>query len=191
MMDHSRPVPDDIDLLRAAVTNADAFGEFYRRHAVAVERWIRTQTPDMASAADLTAETFAQALVGLGRFRGTSDQEARGWLYGIARNLVRQYHRRGRVELATCRKLGIQLDHDLDDLAQVDAQLDAAARTGELIGALDSLPAAQRQALELRVIDGLDYGEAATVMATTEQNARARVSRALKALSRRVQGVSR
>ncbi len=63
----------------------------------------------MATAADLTAETFAQALVSLGRFRGPTDESARGWLYGIARNLVRRYHRRGRVELATCQKLGIQL----------------------------------------------------------------------------------
>ena len=58
-----------------------------------------------------------------------SDEAARGWLYGIARNLVRQYHRRGRVELATCRKLGIQLEHDHDELSAIDAQLDAALVT--------------------------------------------------------------
>jgi DNA-directed RNA polymerase specialized sigma24 family protein len=49
-------VDSDIALLRAARTDPDAFGDFYRRHAVAVERWIRAQTPDMATAADLTAE---------------------------------------------------------------------------------------------------------------------------------------
>jgi DNA-directed RNA polymerase specialized sigma24 family protein len=57
-MHDSRPASGDLDLLRRARTDPDAFGEFYRRHAVAVERWIRTQTPDMATAADLTAETF-------------------------------------------------------------------------------------------------------------------------------------
>lgn len=45
-----------------------------------------------------------------------SDESARGWLYGIARNVVRRYHRRGRVELATCRKLGLQLAHDPGEL---------------------------------------------------------------------------
>jgi RNA polymerase sigma factor (sigma-70 family) len=190
-MDDSRPTVSDLALLRAAGTDPDVFGEFYRRHAVAVERWIRAQTPDMATAADLTAETFAQALVSLRRFRGTSDEAARGWLFGIARNLVRRYHRRGRVELATCRKLGIQLDHDPDELAQIEAQLDAVAQTGELTDALDSLPDAQRQALQLRVIDELDYSEAADLMGTSEQNARIRVSRALKALAQRLQGVSR
>jgi RNA polymerase sigma factor (sigma-70 family) len=184
-------VGNDFALLSAARTDPEAFGAFYRGHAAAVERWIRAQTPDMATAADLTAETFAQALVSLTRFRGTSDEEARAWLYGIARNLVRRYHRRGRVELATCRKLGIQLDHDPDDLARVEAQMDAVANTGELAAALNTLPAAQRQALQLRVIDELNYSEAAALMGTSEQNARIRVSRALKTLSQRLQGVSR
>lgn len=81
-------VDSDIELLRAARTDPDAFGEVYGRHAVAVECWVRAQTPDMATAADLTDETFAQALVSLDRFRGATDESARGWLYAIARNFV-------------------------------------------------------------------------------------------------------
>ena len=191
MMDDSSLVGNDLALLCAARTDPEAFGEVYGRHAAAVERWIRVRTPDMATAADLTAETFAQALVSLRRFRGTSDEAARAWLYGIARNLVRRYHRRGRVELATCRRLGIQLDHDPDELARIEAQLDAVAKTGELTDALNTLPDTQRQALQLRVIDELNYSEAAALMGTSEQNARIRVSRALKTLSQRLQGVSR
>jgi len=183
-------VASDIELLHAARTDPDAFGYFYRRHAIAVERWIRAQTPDMATAADLTAETFAQALVSLNRFRGATDESARGWLYGIARNLVRRYHRRGRVELATCQKLGIQLDHDPDELAEIESQIDAAIRTPELMQALNTLPDTQRQALQLRVVDEMDYDEAAALMGTTEHNARIRVSRALKTLSTRL-GVAR
>jgi DNA-directed RNA polymerase specialized sigma24 family protein len=87
----------DHELLVAARTDPEAFGEFYRRHAIGVERWLRAQTPDLATAADLTAETFAQALVSLKRFRGASDEQAVGWLFGIARNLVRRYRRRGRA----------------------------------------------------------------------------------------------
>jgi hypothetical protein len=36
-------VDSDIELLRAARTDPDAFGDFYHRHAVAVERWIRAR----------------------------------------------------------------------------------------------------------------------------------------------------
>lgn len=173
-MNEFRPVDSDFELLRAARTDPDAFAAFYRRHAVAVERWIRAKTPDMATAADLTAETFAQALVSLGRFRGATDESARAWLYGIARNLVRRYHRRGRVELATCQKLGIQLGHDPDELAEIESQIDAAIKTPELTQALNTLPDTQRQALRLRVVDQMDYDQAAALMGTTPAARRSR-----------------
>ncbi len=167
-----------------------AFGEFYRRHALGVERWLQTQTPDLATAADLTAETFAQALISLNRFRGTSDEQAVAWLFGIARNLVRRFHRRGQAELQMCRRLGIQLDHDADELARLETQIDTHTEATGLSAALETLPDTQRQALQLRVIDELDYRHAAALMGTSEQNARIRVSRALKALSVRLQGTT-
>src|SRR5579863_3455543 len=190
-MDEPMTIRGDHELLVAAREDPEAFGELYRRHALFVERWIRRETPDMATAADLTAETFAQGLVGLGRFRGSTDEEARSWLYGIARNLVRRYHRRGRVELATCRKLGVQLDYDADELTAIESQLDADLIASDLAQAVDSLPLGQRQALQLRVVNEMGYDEAAELMGTTEQNARIRVSRALKALSLRLQGSPR
>ena len=189
-MNEPQTTSGDLELLNAAREQPDAFAEFYRRHAAAVERWIRTRTPDMTIAADLTAETFAQALVGLGRFRGASDEAARAWIYGIARNLVRRYHRRGRVELATCRRPGLHLDHDLDELAAIESQIDAEILASDLARALDALPDTQRQALQLRVVDEMDYGEAAALMGTSEQNARIRVSRALKTLLLRLQGTT-
>jgi RNA polymerase sigma-70 factor (ECF subfamily) len=177
-------------LLAVARSDPQAFGEFYRRHAIGVERWLRTQTPDLATAADLTAETFAQALVSLKRFRGTSDEQVVAWLFGIARNLVRRFHRRGQAELQMCRRLGIQLDYDADEFARLEAQIDAHAEASGLSDAMNTLPDTQRQALQLRVIDELDYRDAAALMGTSEQNARIRVSRALKALSLRLQGVT-
>ena len=178
----------DLELLRAARADPEAFGEFYRRHAVGLERWLRSQTPDLATAADLTAETFAQALVGLERFRGDDDGAAHAWVYGIARNLVRRYHRRGRVETATCQRLGIQVDLDPQEIADLEQRMQAMAHASELSDALDRLPSAQREAVQLRVIDELDYPEAAARMGTTEQNARMRVSRALRTLQQRFQG---
>jgi hypothetical protein len=60
---------------------------------------------------------------------------------------VRRYHRRGRVELATCHKLGIQLGHDPEELAEIESQIDAALQIPELTDALNTLPDTQRQAL--------------------------------------------
>jgi RNA polymerase sigma factor (sigma-70 family) len=181
----------DRELLAAARRDPEAFGVFYRRHALGLERWLRTQTPDLATAADLTAESFAQALVGLDRFRGENDAAAQAWLFGIARNLVRRYHRRGRVEMATCAKLGVQVAYEPDELTELETRLQALGRATDLADALNELPSAQREALELRVLDELEYTEAASLMGTSEQNARMRVSRALRTLHQRLQGASR
>ena len=47
-----------------------------------------------------------------------------------------------------------------------------------------ALPPDQRRAIELRIVEDLAYEEMAAVLAVSEQVARARVSRALRALAR-------
>ena len=58
----------DAELIKAARSDPEAFGELYRRHAAAVHGWFRGRTDDRI-AEDLTAETFAQAALSLRRFR--------------------------------------------------------------------------------------------------------------------------
>jgi RNA polymerase sigma-70 factor (ECF subfamily) len=132
-------------------------------------------------ALELTAETFALALQTARRFRDPGDGSARPWLFGIARNLVRMYQRTARVERAARRRLGI-LDEttrfSADESAHVD-RIDAGRRGGELRRALDSLPEAQRVAIELRVVDELSYAEIAMRQGCTDVTARLRVSRGL------------
>jgi RNA polymerase sigma-70 factor (ECF subfamily) len=52
------------------------------------------------------------------------------------------------------------------------------------------LPAGQREALELRVLQERDYRDVAASLGVTEVAARLRVMRALGALSRRLKGVT-
>ena len=87
----------DDTLLLAARTDAEAFTQFYRRHAAALLGYLVRRTRDPELGADLTAETFACALEGLARFdpdRGS----AVNWLYGIARHQLLRTLQRGRVE---------------------------------------------------------------------------------------------
>jgi len=49
--------------------------------------------------------------------------------------------------------------------------------------ALAALPEEQRRAVELRVVQEHGYAEIATMLGISEQNARARVSRGLRALA--------
>lgn len=159
-----------------------AFAVFYRRHEIAVLAYFRrrTRTPDVA--ADLTAETFAQALESRWRFRvRRRGDSASAWLFGIAAHVYSRSVRRGRVEDRARRRLGLPplaLDDDaLDQIAGSDA--------GRAIrDALARLPAEQRAAIRERILDERDYADVALRLSCSEAAARQRVSRGLAALRR-------
>jgi RNA polymerase sigma-70 factor (ECF subfamily) len=182
--------PDDVAQLRAARTDPEAFAAFYRRWAPALHAWLRTQVPADA-ASDITAETFAQALLGLGRFRGARTGSGVAWIWGIARNLVRQHHRHLRLERSARDRLGIaERGYDSGGWDEVEARARAAALAGEIAAALDGLSAEQRRALELRVVGDLDFGAVCDELGISERAARMRVSRALHGMRSRLQGLA-
>lgn len=179
----------DAQLISKAQTDPDAFGELYRRHARGVYGWFRART-DSASADELTAETFAQAVLSLRRFRDEAGGSAAPWLFGIARNLLRRFYERECVERRARTKLGMPIRHYELDLDEIVQGADAG-RTGEVLAsALDELPRTQRDALELRVVHELPYATVARRLGCTELAARIRVTRALGALSRLLKGVA-
>ena len=62
-----QPAHDD-DLVRAAQRDPGAFGPLYRRHAPAIERYLRRRLGDPTLVEDVLAETFMQALDGIARY---------------------------------------------------------------------------------------------------------------------------
>lgn len=90
-------VPTDEELLVG--DDPDRFAAFYRRHVRALLAYLARATRDPETAADLTAETFAAALVA--RRRDRPDRgPARAWLFGIAHNKLADWRRRGYAEAA-------------------------------------------------------------------------------------------
>jgi DNA-directed RNA polymerase specialized sigma24 family protein len=87
---------DDELLLRVAMGDDDAFAHFYRRHLDGVLAFLRRRVAQPELAFDLAAETFAAVILAAPDRRG--DGEPAAWLYGIARNKLRESLRRGRVE---------------------------------------------------------------------------------------------
>jgi len=185
-------IPDsrsDNELLKACPRDPDAFCVFYRRHAEGIYRFFRRRVDEPETAHDLTAETFAEVFRSVKRFRGNDNDSGVAWLYGIARNLLRQYHRRNAVATSARSTLGVPLRGDtLVEYEEVDDRV--SALQDDLGAALDKLPAGQRAALELRVVQDLSYQEVAARLETSELTARMRVSRALRALSAQMKGAS-
>jgi RNA polymerase sigma-70 factor (ECF subfamily) len=148
--------------------NRDDVMRLFDEESLRLRGWLRKETGDREVAMDLTAETFAQALVSMRRFR---DGDETAWLYGIARNLLSQYRRRARVEDRARRKLGMP-DRDWGDYDDVD----------DRVVSLDALPPHERAALELHVVEELPFEEVAARLSISSGAARMRVHRALRRL---------
>ena len=179
----------DAELLFAARTDPQAFREFYERYAVWVRSWFQRQTGSESAALDLTAETFAQAWRMLRRFKDMADGSGAPWLFGIARNLLRQYHKHNRIETQARARLGLPVDWEgTDEYDAVEERLSARRLRPVLQDAVSALPVDQQAALELRVVQQLPYEEVAGRLDCSINAARLRVSRALRALTHELKG---
>jgi RNA polymerase sigma factor (sigma-70 family) len=169
----------DAQLIRDARTDPAAFGEIYRRHAPAVHEWLRRRTAH--TAADLTAETFAQAWLSRRKFRDHRQGSALPWLLGIAHNCWCESARCDRVETKARERLGLPLDLAAEaGYEDVDRRLSPET---DVTAALATLPEHERRAVELRVVDELPYEEVARRLSIRPAAARLRVSRALRRLN--------
>src|SRR6188508_2761697 len=179
----------DAQLLAEASKDPLAFREFYDRYAAWVRSWFLRQTGSDSAALDLTAETFAQAWHASRRFRDMADGSGAPWLFGIARNLLRQYHKHNRIESAARERLGLPAAWaECEDYERVDERITAHAMGPALKLAMRALPSEQRRALELRIIEQLDYEEVAGQLGCSQNAARLRVSRGLRALTLSIRG---
>lgn len=176
----TRTDPDAGDaLLAAASLGPREFTAFYRHFERPVLGFFMSATGRPELAADLMAETFARALESVAGFdpnRGRSDQ----WLFGIARNVLRESYRRGRVEADARARLGLPSLVVDDHAAEIVARLSAG--DGAAIQALRELPPEQRAAIEAHVMDESDYPQIATELRCSEALVRQRVSRGLRAM---------
>jgi RNA polymerase sigma factor (sigma-70 family) len=176
---------DEDMLVASARSGALEFAAFYRHFERAMLGFFMNATSRPDLAADLTAETFARALESVTGFdpaRGRADQ----WLFGIARNVLGESYRRGRVEATARERLGLPKlvldDHAADAIARL------SATDGPATVALAELPQEQQRAVEARVVHERDYQEIAQELRCSEALVRQRVSRGLRALRTRLVG---
>jgi RNA polymerase sigma factor (sigma-70 family) len=170
----------DEELLVAG--GAPGFALLYERRYPLVRGYLRRRLgphPDVVL--DLVAETFARALERREQFdprRGT----AVAWLLGIARHLLLEAARKGRVADASRRRLG------MERIVVESEQLELIEResVSGLERSLGGLPPDQREAIERRVLEEEPYAAIAAGIGCSEQVVRKRVSRGLAALRRSV-----
>jgi RNA polymerase sigma-70 factor, ECF subfamily len=163
--------PDDIERL-------------YRERARELLVFCARRTYDADVALDLVAETFAVAFEQRSRCRGGSAEERVAWLYGIARNLVARFWRRGAAEQRAVKRLGMEVrDLSAEERERVEQLADLRELRRRVAADLDRLGVDQREAVRLRVVEELDYPQIAARLGVSEDVARARVSRALRRMA--------
>ncbi len=158
-------------------TDPEIFEAFYREHLEAIQGFVARRVGDAEHAADLTAEVFLAAIDAAHRYspeRGTP----KAWLYGIARTVAAADRRRAGREHARDQRLRGSTLLDEDDTAQIEARIEAAARSRRLYEAMDRLSEAERAVLELVAIDELSLTEAAAAAGARSVTARVRLHRA-------------
>jgi RNA polymerase sigma-70 factor (ECF subfamily) len=168
----------DDELLGRTPKDPEAFGEFYARHETAVLGFMLRRTGEPELAADLTAETFAAALVSVRRYR-PGPAPAAAWLYGIARNVLLRSVKRRRVEDRARRKLHMPAIALTDELLDRIEHLAGDERVEQMLA---KLTPEQAQAIRAHVIAEEPYPAIAAELRCSESVVRQRVSRGLAVL---------
>lgn len=165
--------------LQLAFASDDAFRAWYDRTLPRVFGYLVARTGgDRELAEDLTAETYEAAIRQRHQFDGRSTSST--WLCAIARHKLADHYRRVDREgrrAAALRIREVVLDPEAATWQAVDDR--------ELIAtALRAVPATQRIALALRVMDGLSVGEIARLVGRSEPATHALITRGRDAFRR-------
>ena len=151
-----------------------------RTHAGRLASFLRRRVGNPSDVEDLVQDTLLEAMRCMGQFQGQSRPET--WLFGIALNLSRSYHKRARV-----RDIYTDVETDeipsqwCDDPCEIVSQRQSMRRVASAVG---ELPGDSYKLLELVVHDNLSYDEAAREMGIPTGTVRSRVSRVRSHLRR-------
>jgi RNA polymerase sigma factor (sigma-70 family) len=166
---------DDAELFLAwCEGNAEAGSALFDRHYPAVARYFHNKVAD-AYAADLVQATFLAAVEGRARFRG--EGSIRGYLLGVAHNLLcRHYrgHRGGDVDLSQVSAV------DLGPTATQELGVKEEQRL--LLLALRSIPLELQEVLELHYWEGLDTEQIGEIVGIPRGTVKSRMFRGRRLL---------
>jgi RNA polymerase sigma-70 factor (ECF subfamily) len=170
-------------------TEPEVFEAFYREQVDDVLRFVARRVGERERAADLTAEIFLAAITSVHRYeprRGTP----KTWLFGIARVVVANDHRRAGREAVGRERLRAGALVDEDDAEWLAARIDAEAQKRELYEAMSRLSEPERAVLELVAIDEMTVAEAAAAVGVRPVTARVRLHRARRKLQAQLGAVA-
>jgi len=144
----------------------DAFRQLYEMTSKRVFNYLYRLVNDKHAAEDLLMETFTEVWKSSTRFRA----ESRGstWMIGIARNRAMNTLRNRKIK-------EYDIDENLEDLPQQMHKCTEAETSALLEKALNRLPSAHREALDLIFLQGMVYEDVARITGVPLNTVKSRV----------------
>ncbi len=179
---------------RSAAGDREAFAVLVRRHQPEIYRFLRRNCRTDEDARDQCQLTFLRAFRSLGGFEGRAS--FRTWLFRIATNLARNYHRdRARKpevslteaqsgDATTSTGGGVREREIVANDANVLERLEDGQSRELLREAVTTLPARQRAVVTWRIYHDLPFAEIARLEEITANNAKVSFCHAVKNLKR-------
>jgi RNA polymerase sigma-70 factor (ECF subfamily) len=155
----------------------EQFERLYRSQFDAIAAFFARRSRDPQTVADLTADTFVEAMRSFGGY-DPARGPLRPWLFAIARNVYAKHSERSaRSRRAIERHAGWRA-LEPDEIDDLEGRIDAAGRGRAIRDVLADLPRLDREVVELVDLAELTPKEAAAVLGVSAGGLRVRLSRA-------------
>jgi RNA polymerase sigma factor (sigma-70 family) len=178
--------PADEELMLAyRAGDAAAFDVLYARHKGAVFRYLRRQTGTSAAAEELFQDVWLRLIDA----RGSYEPRAKftTWLFTIAHNRLMDYFRStARGALVSYDDMTAPVEDVESKVPRPEQSLERKQLATALLAAMDSLPAAQREAFLLQQESGLTLEEIAAVTGVNRETVKSRLRYAVAKLRARL-----
>jgi len=162
-------------MLAYGAGDAGAFETLYARHRGGLFRFVLRAVKDRGAAEELFQEVWVRVIEARERYA----PKARfiTWLYTIAHNLLVDHWRKKGLSL-----VALDGDEVPSESANPARQAEAREALARLVQALESLPAAQREAFLLHEEGGLSVAQIAAATGVGEEAAKSRLRYAMTKL---------
>ena len=177
--------------------SAAAWTALYDEHQAALYRYVRIRTGDASVAEDVTAQVFEEAIKGIRTYRHQG-KPLLAWLYRIARNRVSDHFKQARrtqaQPLSATRELvtsGAGASMTGRETSRRSEDPGADVHLLDLRNALLRLKEAHREILVLHYYVGLSLPEVAVMLGKKERAVYSLHARAIEALRRQIEEISR
>jgi len=174
-------VLDEAEILgRVHIHDTDALAQIHNAYYGPLFRYVSFRVGDQHTAEDLVSEVFTRFLTAL-RDKKAPQSTLRGWLFGVAANVVNDHHRhRYRAPQEPLDEAIVSQEAGPDEIAEQSATREDLRR------AVATLTGEQQHVLAMRYGQGLPIQDVARALGKTEGAIKQLQARAIAALSRKM-----